>query len=120
MTPKDFSEIAGVLVWPITAIRCLIVFYKPLRAILEQLAASLAIKTVKLKAFGVEVEITPEQKIFSRALRASAFRRWSVTRLRALWARRAFNSVVLPAPLRPMPSTQLATTGLVSKLGPSS
>ena len=61
MTPKDFADIASALAWPLTAIAFLVVFFKPVWALLERLASTLTIKTVKLKAFGAEVELTPEQ-----------------------------------------------------------
>ena len=49
------------MAWPVTAVAFLAVFFKPLWRILERLAATLTIKTVKLKAFGAEIELTPEQ-----------------------------------------------------------
>jgi polyhydroxyalkanoate synthesis regulator phasin len=61
MTAKDFADIASALAWPLTAILFLSIFYKPVRILLERLATTLTIKTVKLKAFGAEVELTPEQ-----------------------------------------------------------
>ncbi len=61
ITPKDFSEIATALAWPITAVAFLALFYKPIRALLDRLAATLTVKTVKLKAFGAEIELTPEE-----------------------------------------------------------
>jgi hypothetical protein len=61
LTAKEFAEIAGALAWPITAIGVIALFYKPIRALLDRLAATLTVKTVKLKAFGAEVELTPEE-----------------------------------------------------------
>ena len=61
MTAKEFADIASALAWPVTAVAFLAAFFKPLQRILERLAATLAIKTVKLRAFGAEIELTPEQ-----------------------------------------------------------
>jgi hypothetical protein len=49
------------LAWPVTVIGFFVVFYRPVRLLLDRLAATLTVKTVKLKAFGAEVELTPEQ-----------------------------------------------------------
>ena len=61
MTAYEFAQIAKAVAWPLTAIVFLIVLHKPLRAVLERLATTLSLKNVKLKAFGAEVELTPEQ-----------------------------------------------------------
>lgn len=61
MSPKVFAEIATALAWPLTALGFLSVFFTPVHAILERLAETLTIKTVKLKTFGAEIELTPEQ-----------------------------------------------------------
>jgi len=61
LTPKEFAEIARALAWPLTFVAFFAVFYKPVRALLERLAETLTVKTVKLKAFGAEIELTPEQ-----------------------------------------------------------
>lgn len=36
-------------------------FYLPIKRVLDRLAATLTVKTVKIKAFGAEVELAPEQ-----------------------------------------------------------
>ncbi|MFZ4682890.1 MAG: hypothetical protein ACOYMS_10325 [Terrimicrobiaceae bacterium] len=61
MTPKDFADIASAIAWPLTALVVFAAMFKPLRALLDRLAATLTIKTVKINAFGSEVELTPEQ-----------------------------------------------------------
>jgi hypothetical protein len=61
MTPKEFADIASAIAWPLVAVAFVAAFYKPVRAVLERLAATLTIKTVKIKAFGAELELTPEQ-----------------------------------------------------------
>lgn len=61
MSAKAFAEIATALAWPVAFVAFVGVFYKPLRAFLDRLAATLSVKTVKLKAFGAELELTPEQ-----------------------------------------------------------
>jgi len=61
VSPKEFAEIAAALAWPLTAIAFVAVFYKPVSALLDRLAATLTVKTVTLKAFGAEIELTPQQ-----------------------------------------------------------
>lgn len=61
MTSKEFSDIAGALAWPVTAVISLAVFYKPIRSLLDTLTATMTLKAVKIRAFGVEVDLTPEQ-----------------------------------------------------------
>jgi hypothetical protein len=60
VTSNDFALIASSVAWPVVAMTFLILLYKPTVTLLERLAATLTIKTVKLKAFGAEVELTPE------------------------------------------------------------
>jgi hypothetical protein len=64
MTLKEFTEIATVLAWPLTLIAFVAVFYKPVRALLERVT----VKTIKLKVFGVEIELTPEQAKIAAAV----------------------------------------------------
>jgi hypothetical protein len=59
-TAKDFAEIARALAWPITAVGFLVLFYRPIRGLLYSLASALTVKKVTLKAFGAEIELTPE------------------------------------------------------------
>jgi hypothetical protein len=61
MTPKEFADIAAALAWPLIAVLFLVAFFKPVWALLDRLASTLTVKVVKLKAFGAEVELTPEQ-----------------------------------------------------------
>ena len=61
MNPKEFAEIAGALAWPLTFIAFVAVFYKQVHSLLHRLAETLTVKSIKLKAFGAEVELTPEQ-----------------------------------------------------------
>jgi len=61
MTPKEFADIANALAWPIMALAFLSMFYRSIRTLFDNVASSLSLKTVKIKAFGAEVELTPEQ-----------------------------------------------------------
>ena len=61
MTVDEFAKVASALAWPLTALAFLLVYLGPARKLLERLASTLTIKSVKLKAFGAEVELTPEQ-----------------------------------------------------------
>lgn len=61
MEPMEFAEIAKALAWPLTFIAFVVVFYKRVRALLERLAATLTLETVKLKVFGLEVQLAAKQ-----------------------------------------------------------
>ena len=61
MTAKDFAEVARAVAWPGIFLAFVAVFYRPVRILLERLAETLTVKTVKLKAFGAEIELTAEQ-----------------------------------------------------------
>jgi hypothetical protein len=55
MTATEFAKIASALAWPLTTFILVVLFYSPLTNLLERLT------TIKLKAFGTEVELTPEE-----------------------------------------------------------
>jgi len=61
MTASDFAKIANALAWPVVGLFALAIFYRSLLKLLEGLASSLKLKTVKVKAFGVEAELTPQE-----------------------------------------------------------
>lgn len=61
MTPEDFAKIADAFAWPLTVIVLAAGFYKPIRTLFDRLGTALAIRAVKLKLFGQEIELTPEQ-----------------------------------------------------------
>jgi hypothetical protein len=61
MTATEFAKIASALAWPLTTFILVVLFYSPLTNLLERLTTTLRIKTIKLKAFGTEVELTPEE-----------------------------------------------------------
>jgi hypothetical protein len=60
MSADEFSKIATALAWPITALLALSLFYRPIRALLNRLSATLTFKSLKVKALGTETELTAE------------------------------------------------------------
>jgi len=60
MTVDDFAKIAGALAWPMTALIAVSLVYKPLRVLLKRLSETLTFKSLKVKAFGFESELTAE------------------------------------------------------------
>ena len=60
MSADEFSKIATALAWPITALLALSLFYRPIRALLKRLSETLTFKSLKVKALGVEAELTAE------------------------------------------------------------
>jgi hypothetical protein len=60
MSADDFSKIATPLVWPITALLALWLFYRPIRNLLKRLSETLTFKSLKVKALGSEAELTAE------------------------------------------------------------
>jgi len=60
MTVEEFSKVAAVFVWPAVTLLLVWVFYAPVQKLLVRLAESLTFKSVKVKALGIEVELTPE------------------------------------------------------------
>jgi hypothetical protein len=61
MSASEFAQLARFLAWPLTTIGVLAAFYRPLCMLLDRLAQTLTVRTVKVKVFGVELELTPEQ-----------------------------------------------------------
>lgn len=61
MTIDEFVSVAKVMAWPTLALISIVLFLPSLTALLENLANSLKIRTVKLKLMGVEVELLPEE-----------------------------------------------------------
>jgi hypothetical protein len=61
MTAADFATIADALAWPTVSCLAMILFYPSLAKLIEGLATSLKIKTIKVKAFGVEAELSPQE-----------------------------------------------------------
>lgn len=61
MTPKEFTELLAIAIWPITAWVAALLLWKPLKKLLERLADTLTPKNVKLKLLGVEVDLTPAE-----------------------------------------------------------
>jgi hypothetical protein len=61
MTASEFKDIAGVLAWPSIAFFAIVLFYPALCKLVESIAVGLRVRTLKLKALGVELELTPEE-----------------------------------------------------------
>jgi hypothetical protein len=61
MTYKELAEILSAVAWPATAGAIAYAFHKPVFALLQKLQESLSIKVIKLKLFGAEIELTPDQ-----------------------------------------------------------
>jgi hypothetical protein len=60
MSVRELIDIIEALAWPLTAVGIVAVFQKSVRAVLDRLAATLTLRSVKLKAFNVEIELSPE------------------------------------------------------------
>ncbi len=60
MSGDDIAKVAAPLAWPVVALLLAGFFYKPVCALLKRLAETLTFKSVKVKALGVEGELTPE------------------------------------------------------------
>jgi hypothetical protein len=60
-TATDIAEITKSLAWPDITAGFIVAFHRPIRTLLDRLAATLTIKVVKIKVFGTEIELTPEQ-----------------------------------------------------------
>ncbi|MBC7919682.1 MAG: hypothetical protein H7Z75_01185 [Ferruginibacter sp.] len=61
MTPKELAAILTALAWPVTSLAILFAFRTRVVALLKKLEESLSIKGIKLKLFGAEIELTPDQ-----------------------------------------------------------
>jgi hypothetical protein len=61
MTATEFASIAEAIAWPATACFALILLYPSFSKLIEGLAASLKIKAIKIKAFGVKAELSPQE-----------------------------------------------------------
>jgi hypothetical protein len=61
MTYRELAEILSAVAWPATVGAIAYAFHKPLFALLQKLQESLSIKVVKLKLFGAEIELTPNE-----------------------------------------------------------
>ena len=60
MTLGEFVEVADVLAWPILALLAFLLLFKPLHALLNRLSETLTFKSLKVKALGLESELTAE------------------------------------------------------------
>jgi DNA-binding transcriptional ArsR family regulator len=58
---KDVAAILAAIAWPITALIVAFYFRTPVRSLLNRLADSLKVKSLKFALFGAEVELTPEE-----------------------------------------------------------
>lgn len=61
MTIDQFTKVAEALAWPLVALAAIIAFAPVLWRLLDALSSSLKLRNVKVKAMGVEVELTPEE-----------------------------------------------------------
>jgi hypothetical protein len=61
MTPDQFASIAGAVAWPLTSLLIFGLLFSPLRALVQRLAETLTIKSVKFTGPFGEVELTPEK-----------------------------------------------------------
>jgi hypothetical protein len=59
MTTTEFAKIAEAVAWPGLSFFAIVLFYRPIEKLLDSLAASMKVKSIKVKAFGVEAELTP-------------------------------------------------------------
>jgi hypothetical protein len=57
---EDFSKVAAQVAWPITALLVVWIFYEPIYALLKRMSETLTLKTLKVKALGVEADLSPE------------------------------------------------------------
>lgn len=60
MSIDDVATLATPLAWPITALLIVTIFHAPVSMLLKRLAETLTFKSVKVKALGVEAELSPE------------------------------------------------------------
>ena len=61
MTTTEFAKIAEVLAWPALAFVALVLFYPSVAKLIHGLASSLRIKSIKVVAFGIEAELSPQE-----------------------------------------------------------
>ena len=61
MDVENIAAILTPLAWPVTAVIVVFSFRESLITLLSRLSESLSVKTIKLKVFGAEIELTPEQ-----------------------------------------------------------
>jgi hypothetical protein len=60
-TYREVAEILAAVAWPVTVTGIAWAFYRPVVAVLEKLKESLLVKGIKLKLWGAEIELTPDQ-----------------------------------------------------------
>ena len=60
MTTEDFVKIATPLAWPTVTLVIFLLVFEPVHALLKRLSETLTFKSLKVKALGVEAELTPE------------------------------------------------------------
>ncbi|MFO0433431.1 MAG: hypothetical protein ACK50G_03000 [bacterium] len=61
MTATEFATIAEALAWPAVAFVALVLFYPSVAKLIYGLATSLRIKSIKVMAFGIEAELSPQE-----------------------------------------------------------
>lgn len=61
MTALEFAKVAEAIAWPTLVLFATILFYPPIARLLDGLASSMRIKSVKVTAFGVEAELSPQE-----------------------------------------------------------
>lgn len=60
MSIDELTGLLTALVWPLTTLLLVAVFHRRLAALLDRLAATLTMKTLKARILGIEVELSPE------------------------------------------------------------
>ncbi len=60
MSVDDVATLATPLAWPITVLLVVAIFHSPVSMLLKRLGETLTFKSVKVKALGVEAELSPE------------------------------------------------------------
>ena len=60
MTVDEFAKVATVLAWPVFALLAFLLLFEPLHALLKRLSETLTFKSLKVKALGMETELTAE------------------------------------------------------------
>jgi len=61
LSARNVARILSAVAWPTTVMVALLLFFTPIRSLLNQLANSLKIKVLKFKLFGAEAELSVEE-----------------------------------------------------------
>src|SRR5579864_7120221 len=61
ITNKELADILAAVAWPVTVIAVIVAFRVHVVGLLRKLEESVSIKGIKVKLFGAEIELTPDQ-----------------------------------------------------------